>query len=66
MVWREPLYLNLLLVDDVGLIFKNQSEDKQGRIVHRSGLNNENIKNENKKYLEIDLLFNSTEKNKVY
>ena len=29
---------------------------KQGRIVHRSGLNNENNKNENKKYLKIENL----------
>ena len=27
---------------------------KKGRIVHRSGLNNENNKNKNKKYLKIE------------
>ena len=56
---------------------KRQKE--QGRIFHRSGLNNKNNKNENKKYLKIeikDFIFDSTrekveifwvkEKNKVY
>ena len=39
------------------------SWSKQGRIVHRSGLNNENNKNENKNSLKSkmkDFIFNST------
>ena len=36
--------------------------NKQGQIVHRSGLNNENIQSKDRKYLEIkikDFIFNS-------
>ena len=44
-------------------LISDHTNIKQGRIVHRSGLNNENYKNINKKYKKSkikDFIFNST------